>query len=151
MEEYVNNIFNQFKKKEITLEQAQNLLLEFHNNYELISSDSFITCPNCGDGFILDTAKSINNELKLYDGIKYQPKFRIGQEVEYSVKTKDDLTGLSFVNKIIAYISVIRACGTSEKDSYQYGITTDLPKCCYSGESPFTYIFEDDVVLVKKN
>jgi len=81
--------------------------------------------------------------------LEHQPKYKIGQVVKIEIITKDDKTGLKFKNEIEATISVIRASGTSEKDTYEYGVTTDLPGCYHNGEPPFTYIYEDYIVLAE--
>jgi hypothetical protein len=82
--------------------------------------------------------------------INDQPKYKIGQEVIVEIKTKDENSGIEFRNTVKAYISVIKASGTSEKDTYEYGVTTDLPACYHSGKHPFAYIYEDKIILNSK-
>lgn len=79
-----------------------------------------------------------------------QPKYKIGQVVKVKIKTKDNATGLTFENEIEAFISVIKASGTDMKDTYEYGVTLDLPGCWHPGEKPFAYIYEDDIILASK-
>lgn len=80
--------------------------------------------------------------------LKYQPKYKIGQVVKVLIKTKDEKSGFSFENEVEGIISEIKASGTSQGDTYEYGITTDLPGCYHNGKPPFTYIKEESVVLV---
>ena len=76
-----------------------------------------------------------------------QPKYQIGQAVKVNVKTEHKETGKVFGNTIIGLISIIKASGTSKKNTYQYGITTDMPGCYHSGNQPFTYVQQDNIVL----
>lgn len=78
-----------------------------------------------------------------------QPKYKIGEAVEVIIITTDKATTLTFENKVIGNISVIKAYGTSEKDTYVYGITLDMPGCWHTGKEPFIYIEEDKIVLNK--
>ncbi len=87
----------------------------------------------------------MNNKNRL----KYQPKYKIGEVVEVMITTTDKTTNLSFQNKIQGFISVIKASGTSERDTYEYGVTIDMPGCYHAGKEPFIYIEEDKVVLAK--
>lgn len=80
--------------------------------------------------------------------LKNQPKYQIGQAVVVAVKTKHEPTGEEFSNSIKAYISTIKASGTSEKDTYEYGVTVDMPGCYHSGKSPFKYLYEDEIVAL---
>ncbi|RNC66446.1 hypothetical protein [Proteiniphilum sp. X52] len=79
-----------------------------------------------------------------------QPKYKIGQKVAVKVKSKYDAkeSVFEFDNMIEGHISVIKAAGTSEKDTYSYGITTDMPRCYHSGKEPFMYILEDSVKVI---
>jgi hypothetical protein len=79
--------------------------------------------------------------------LKFQPKYKIGQIVKVKIKTEDKTSGFSFENEVEGVISVIKASGTSLRDTYEYGITKDLPGCYHNGEPPFKYVFEEDVVL----
>jgi hypothetical protein len=79
--------------------------------------------------------------------LKNQPKYKIGQVVKVSVTTEHKETEIKFVNELEGYISVIKADGTSEKDTYQYGVTIDLPGCYHNGKSPFTFVYEDEIIL----
>lgn len=79
--------------------------------------------------------------------LKYQPKYKIGQTVIVEIKTNDAATGIEFKNTIEAIISVIRASGTSQSDTYEYGVTLDLPGCYHSGKPPFEYILEEKINL----
>jgi hypothetical protein len=81
--------------------------------------------------------------------LKYQPKYKIGQVVRVEIKTEDKATGFIFKNQVQAIISTIRASGTSESDTYEYGVTTDLPRCYHNGNPPFAYILENKIVLAE--
>lgn len=81
--------------------------------------------------------------------LKNQPKYKIGESVEVMITTTDKTTNLSFQNKVVGTISVIKASGTSERDTYEYGVTVDMPGCYHAGKEPFIYIYEDKIVLVK--
>lgn len=83
--------------------------------------------------------------------LRNQPKYKIGQSVEVKVITKDEKSLFQFENKVIGFISVIRASGTDMKDTYEYGITTDLPGCYHNGNYPFDYILEDKIVLCESH
>lgn len=83
------------------------------------------------------------------DRLKNQPKYKIGESVEVMITTTDKTTNLSFQNKVVGFISVIKASGTSERDTYEYGVTVDMPGCYHSGKEPFIYIYEDKIVLAK--
>jgi hypothetical protein len=78
--------------------------------------------------------------------LKHQPKYKIGQLVKVEIQTEDKATGFIFKNEVQAIISSIRASGTS-KDTYEYGVTTDLPGYYYDGKPPFAQILEDKIVL----
>lgn len=82
--------------------------------------------------------------------LKNQPKYKIGETCLYKVETEDKLTGLNFSHDIECFICSIKASGTSEKDTYEYGLTLDLPGCYHTGKSIFIYIFEDMVRIVQK-
>ncbi len=84
-----------------------------------------------------------NSESRL----QYQPKYKIGQCVKVKIKTEDKATGFEFFNEIVGIISVIQASATSQEDTYEYGVTTDLPSYYHRGKIPFTYIYEEDIVL----
>ena len=75
-----------------------------------------------------------------------QPKYKFGQEVIVELKAKYTDT-LFIKEKVIGLISRIHASGTSKKDSYNYGITRDMPRCYHGGEPPFIWIMEDDIKL----
>lgn len=77
-----------------------------------------------------------------------QPKYKFGQKVKVIVETEHKETGNTFKNQVEAYISVIRMAGTSEKNSFEYGVTTDMPRCYHNGKPPFKFIFEDAINLV---
>lgn len=79
--------------------------------------------------------------------LKFQPKYKIGQVVKVKIKTEDKATGFSFENEVEGIISVIKASGTSQDDTYEYGVTTDMPGCYHNGKPPFVFIYEDKVVL----
>lgn len=81
--------------------------------------------------------------------IKNQPKYKIGQGVEVKVETTHAKSGATFTNEVFGFISVIKAGGTSKKDTYSYGITTDMPGCYHSGADPFIYILEDRIKLAE--
>ena len=87
----------------------------------------------------------------MHNRLKNQPKYKIGHEVEVIIKTTDKISGLSFNNTVNAHISVIKATGDSESDTYEYGITTDMPGCYYSGKHPFMFIYEKDIKLTNNN
>ncbi len=76
-----------------------------------------------------------------------QPIYKIGQEVTCMIQTRDEATGMGFSNKVIGWISAIKASGTPKKDTYEYGITLDMPGCHHNGRPPFSWILEDDVRL----
>lgn len=80
--------------------------------------------------------------------LKFQPKYKIGQVVKLKIKTEDNATGFSFENEVKGIISVIKASGTSQDDTYQYGITNDMPGCYRNGKPPFAFVFEDEIDLV---
>jgi hypothetical protein len=82
---------------------------------------------------------------------RQQPKYQIGQAVVVIVETRDPATEKRFENEIEAVVSVIKASGTSGKNTYEYGITTDMPGCYHYGKPPFKYIYEDKIVLAGKN
>lgn len=88
----------------------------------------------------------MNNKNRLND----QPKYKIGEVVQVIVTTTDKATTLTFDNKVVGNISVIKASGTSEKDTYVYGITIDMPGCYHTGKEPFIYIEEDKIILEKQ-
>lgn len=75
-----------------------------------------------------------------------QPKYKFGQDVVVELVAKYN-SKIEIKEKRTGFISEIRCRGTSEKDSYEYGITNDLPGCYHAGEPPFMYIMEDDIVL----
>jgi len=79
--------------------------------------------------------------------LESQPKYKIGQTVVVVVETKDEKSGLKFKNKVEGKISLIKASGDSEQDTYEYGITTDMPGCYHTGKRPFDHVFEDYIVL----
>lgn len=79
--------------------------------------------------------------------LKRQPKYLMGQAVITEVISEDKSSGLQFKNQVIGYISVIRATGTELDDTYEYGITTDMPGCYHNGKSPFKMILEDQIVI----
>jgi len=83
----------------------------------------------------------MNNESR----IKYPPKYEIGQAIQYVVKTEHKETKKIFENTIDCWIMAISASGTSEKDSYKYGLTIDMPGCYHNGENPFVWLEEDDL------
>ena len=83
--------------------------------------------------------------------LKYQPKYKIGQVVKVKIKTEDKASGFSFENEVEGIISVIKASGTSNFDTYEYGVTTDLPGCYHNGKPPFAYLYEGDIVLSMKD
>jgi hypothetical protein len=75
-----------------------------------------------------------------------QPKYKFGDRVKVTLK--------SFYNKrkeiaeeVVGEISEIKVEGTSEKDSYRYGITDDMPRCYHRGNTPFIFLMEDEIVL----
>ena len=76
-----------------------------------------------------------------------QPKYKIGQAVKVSVKTSDKASGLEFSNIVEGHISAIRASGTSDIDTYEYGVTLDMPGCYHNGKSPFAWLLEAGIVL----
>lgn len=76
-----------------------------------------------------------------------QPKYKIGQAVVVDVELTHAPSGKSFKNQVIGVISQIYAAGTDQKDTYQYGITTDMPACYHNGEKPFVHLWEDGIVL----
>lgn len=65
--------------------------------------------------------------------------------MSYPVKTTDLLSKCVFENFVDCWISEIYASGDSEKDTYEYGLSTDLPGCYHSGKSPFIKISEDNL------
>lgn len=77
---------------------------------------------------------------------KNQSKYKIGQAVEVIIKTESG--DFKFENKVECLISGIRASGTSEKDTYEYGLTTDMPGCYHSGKQPFIFMREDEILLI---
>jgi len=79
--------------------------------------------------------------------LRNQPKYRIGDKVKVKVNTTHSESGTTFENEIIAFISVIRAAGTEQKDTYDYGVTTSMPAAYFNGKTPFVYIMEDNIVL----
>lgn len=79
--------------------------------------------------------------------LENQPKYKIGQAVVVELETTHAASGKTFKNKVVGLISQIYASGTDQKDTYQYGITTDMPACYYNGEKPFIHVWEDHVVL----
>lgn len=74
---------------------------------------------------------------------RVQPKYKIGTYVSFPVMTTDPLTKLNFENFVDCYVSEIYASGDSEKDTYEYGLTIDIPGCYHSGKPPFKRISED--------
>lgn len=74
---------------------------------------------------------------------RVQPKYKIGTYVSYPVKTTDLLSKCVFENFVDCWISEIYASGDSEKDTYEYGLSTDLPGYYHVGKSPFKKISED--------
>lgn len=79
--------------------------------------------------------------------ISNQPKYKIGQAVRVNVKTNDKATGLTFNNIVEGWISQIKASGTSERDTYLYGVTLEIPACYFNGKEPFAFVEESRVVL----
>lgn len=85
--------------------------------------------------------------MDLTSRLKNQPKYKIGQCVVVTVKTIDSNSGLEFKNKVEAHVSEIRAAGTEKKDTYEYGVTLDMPGCYHNGKRPFCFIIEDSIIL----
>lgn len=81
--------------------------------------------------------------------LKHQPKYKIGQMAWIEIETEDKFSGLKFKNNIQATISVIKASGTDRDDTYEYGLTTDIPGCYHNGKPPFIYLQEIDVKIEK--
>ena len=75
------------------------------------------------------------------------PKYKIDQTVEVIITTKDEQTNLELKNTVNGVISVIKASGNAESDTYEYGITLDMPGCYHNGKPPFTYIMEHNVKI----
>lgn len=93
----------------------------------------------------------INAEIKgIESRLKNQPRYKIGQAVMVDVKTTDEASGLRFSNMVECHISVIRASGTSVEDTYEYGVTLDMPGCYHAGKAPFKFVIEHDVWPVGK-
>lgn len=78
-----------------------------------------------------------------------QPKYKIGQKVKVKIETKNALIDKTFTNKFEAFIMTIKASGTSKKDTYEYGLTTDMPGWYNRGKPPFIFQFEDDIEIVE--
>lgn len=85
----------------------------------------------------------MENESRLSN----QPKYKIGQCVKFEVETQDKESGTKFSNTVKALISVIRAAGTDISDTYEYGVTLDMPGCYHSGKPPFKYILQNNIHL----
>jgi hypothetical protein len=77
--------------------------------------------------------------------MKIQPLYKFGQKFEIELKGNYKNTKIEIAQKVIGFISEIKVRGTSTKDSYEYGITTDMPKCYHRGEPPFIYLMEDEL------
>lgn len=79
-----------------------------------------------------------------------QPKYRIGEAVVVKISGLHKETETLMEQDLIAFISCIKASGTSDKDTYEYGITIDIPGAYHNGKKPFVYLYEDDIVLADK-
>lgn len=87
----------------------------------------------------------MNNER-----IKNQPKFKIGESVIVTVESRNEKSGMKFKNDMMGHICEISASGTSEKDTYTYGITIDMPRYYHNGRPPFIRIFEDSIRIMNE-
>ena len=87
--------------------------------------------------------------MNIENRIKYPPKYKIGQEVVVELDIDEPKTKKKFAIKTNGWISMIMAGGTSENDTYNYGITTDMPGCYHYGEKPFVEIEESNIVLAE--
>lgn len=79
--------------------------------------------------------------------LNHQPIYKIGQIVIVELETVHEKTQLKFKNEVEGYIMRITASGTSEIDTYTYGITRDMPGCYHGGEPPFIEILENNIRL----
>ena len=80
-----------------------------------------------------------------------QPKYKFGELVAYEIKGQCQLSKEVLVETRFFPISHIKASGTSEKDSFEYGITADMPRCYHCGKHPFAWIYEDKIVTKEQH